>query len=287
MTRMRLGGALVGVWVMLCCAGVAQIATTTVSDTVYGAAGQAAQGTLLISWPEFTAMDGSAVAGGSTSVTLGRNGSLSVALTPNAGSEPMGSYYTVQYHLNDGTVTRENWVVPVSSATVKLSAIRSTVMPLSVAMQTVSKTYVDRAIAKAVVGSQATAIDTTNFVQAKPTGAQVVTQPVVNGAQTFQFVNALNGLRYASRFQTGSGNNGIANAFGSATGQTVIAEPTYGTNDGGPSSLPDASHLLDYRNGVQADTFVNPGHAPKWDWYTGKYAVSNFYETPADGGHFA
>ncbi|HEY0307299.1 MAG TPA: hypothetical protein VGB94_04005, partial [Acidobacteriaceae bacterium] len=107
--------------------------------------------------------------------------------------------------------------------------------------------------------------------------------------------NALNGFKYAKDFQTGDDNNGIGNAFSTPgpaviptiVGQTVVADPSYISPENGLSSYPDASHLLDYRNGVQADTFVNPGHAPKWDWYTGKYAVSNFYETPADGGHFA
>ena len=64
----------------------------------------------------------------------------------------MGSYYTAVYHLDDGTVSREYWVVPVSSGAVHLSAIRSTVLPTSVAMQTVSKAYVDTAIAAAVTG---------------------------------------------------------------------------------------------------------------------------------------
>ncbi len=145
--KMRFCWALVGVWLMLHAAGAAQIATTTVSDTVYHADGSPAQGSLLISWPQFTTMSGAAVAAGSTTVTLSSMGGLSVTLTPNAGSNPIGSYYTVLYHLDDGTVSRENWVVPVSSAPVHLTTVRSTVMPLSVAMQTVSKAYVDTAIA--------------------------------------------------------------------------------------------------------------------------------------------
>jgi hypothetical protein len=262
MMKMRWGGTLVCAWLMLCCAAVAQLAATTVSDTVYGADGRPAQGTLLISWPAFTAMDGTAVAGGSTAVTLGSKGSLRVALTPNTGSDPIGSYYTVQYHLSDGTVTRENWVVPAASTAVTLAAIRSTVMPLSVAMQTVSKTYVDRAIAQALKTTQtpaSAAIDTNAFVQAAPTGAQTVTQPVVSGTQTYQFINALNGFKYASLFQTGGGNNGIANAFGTTAGQTVMAEPIYGAADSGPASYPNQSHLIDYRLGSQRDTFTNPG----------------------------
>lgn len=147
MTRMKLCGALVSVWLMLSSAGVAQLTTTMVSDTVYHADGSPAQGSILISWPQFTTMNGAPVAAGSRTVTLSSMGGLSVALAANAGSNPIGSYYTVIYHLNDGTVSRENWVVPVSSVAVHLTAVRSTVLPLSVAMQTVSKAYVDTEIA--------------------------------------------------------------------------------------------------------------------------------------------
>src|SRR5260370_21773407 len=64
----------------------------------------------------------------------------------------MGTCYTAVYHLDDGSVSREFWVVPVSQFAVLVSAIRSTVLPTSVAMQTVSKSYVDTAIAAAVTG---------------------------------------------------------------------------------------------------------------------------------------
>ena len=67
----------------------------------------------------------------------------------------MGTYYTAVYHLDDGTVSREFWVVPVSQSPVHVSAIESTVLPTSVAMQTVSKSYVDTAIAAAVIGTSA------------------------------------------------------------------------------------------------------------------------------------
>ncbi len=73
----------------------------------------------------------------------------------------MGSYYTVVYHLDDGSVSRQYWVVPASLAAVKVSAIESTVLPTSVAMQTVSKSYVDTAIAAATTGHP---LDSTPYV---------------------------------------------------------------------------------------------------------------------------
>lgn len=66
---------------------------TTVSDTVYQADGQPAQGVLLISWPEFTTSGGQAVAAGTTTTTLGAGGSLSVQLVPNANATPANTVY--------------------------------------------------------------------------------------------------------------------------------------------------------------------------------------------------
>ncbi len=130
--------------------GYGQIALTTVADTVYSASGAPAQGSVVVSWSAFTTASGNAVAAGSSSVTLGANGALSIALAPNAGGTPTGSYYTAVFHLSDGTTSRQYWVVPAASSPVKLAGIESQVLPTSVAMQTVSKAYVDRAIAAAV-----------------------------------------------------------------------------------------------------------------------------------------
>jgi hypothetical protein len=174
---MRFFWALLCAWLVCASACVGQVTTTTVSDTVYSADGSPAQGSLLISWPQFSTMSGASIAAGSTTVTLSSGGGLSVTLAPNAGSNPIGSYYTVLYHLNDGTVTRENWVVPVSSTAVNLAAVRSTVMPTSVAMQTVSKAYVDRAVAGIPVGATAVVAGTVKLAagQTSTTLAAVAT----------------------------------------------------------------------------------------------------------------
>src|SRR5579863_1846275 len=98
--------------------------TTTVADTVYMADGTPAAGTLIISWPAFVTGSGTAIAGGSTNVTLGAGGTLSVALVPNAGATPAGVYYTVIYQLGAGQVKSESWVVPTNSP-VNLAAVRT------------------------------------------------------------------------------------------------------------------------------------------------------------------
>jgi hypothetical protein len=143
----------------------AQVATTTVQDTVYSANGTPAVGTVLVSWNSFTTMGGQTVPAGSTSATIGAGGQLTIALAPNAGATPMGSYYTAIFHLNDGTTSRQYWVVPVTvpgAGPVTIAEIKNQVLPVSVAMQTVSKQYVDDSIAAAATGFP---LDSSPYVQ--------------------------------------------------------------------------------------------------------------------------
>ncbi len=111
----------------------AAVQTTTVAGTVYRADGSVAAGTLLVSWPAFVTADGNAVAAGTTTIQIGTDGGMSVALAPNEGAAPAGTYYTAVYHLSDGTVNKEYWLVPqVPNAT--LAAIRAKVVPAAVAV---------------------------------------------------------------------------------------------------------------------------------------------------------
>ncbi len=143
-----------------------QVALTTVADTVYSANGSPAQGTVVVSWGAFTTSTGKAVAAGQTSASLGPNGALSLALAPNVGATPIGTYYTAVMHLSDGTTSRQYWVVPVSPSPVALAGIQNSVLPTSVAMQTVSKAYVDQAIAAAVTtGVAPGAVTSSAYVQ--------------------------------------------------------------------------------------------------------------------------
>ncbi len=157
--RSRRERAVVLLWWLLgaVCVGAVQMAraqvfVTAISDTVYQADGMTASGTVLVSWASFTTASGQSVPQGSTAVVLGSGGSMNVSLAPNVGSTPVGTYYTAVYHLDDGSTSREYWIVPVSATPVKLNAVRASVLPLSVAMQTVTKQYVDQAIARALTG---------------------------------------------------------------------------------------------------------------------------------------
>ncbi len=281
----------------LATSAAAQIATTQVTDTIYHADGTPAAGTVLISWPAFATASGESVPSGNTSATIAA-GVLSIQLIANAGSTPIGSYYTAVYHLDDGSVSRQYWVVPSSTAPVKISAIESTVLPTSVAMQTVSKAYVDTAIAAATSGHP---LDSTPYVlksgdtmtgplslPADPVSANQAadknyvdesiaasnggigqkvstlpsaTQVVAQPAGTQLDVNNLNGALYASQYVTGRGHNGIANAIASpdcASGCEIVAEPDYTTEQYTTASLPSETHVHDTRGGRQVDSYNNP-----------------------------
>ena len=68
-----------------------------------------------------------------------------MTLAPNAGANPQGTYYTVVYHMSDGTVEKEYSVVP-QAATATISQMRARVVPAAVAQQSVTQQYVDTSI---------------------------------------------------------------------------------------------------------------------------------------------
>lgn len=232
----------------------AQVSTTQIADTIYRADGSVATGTIIINWPAFTTSTGQAVPGGSTSAPIATGGAFTVQLAPNAGATPQGSFYTAVYHLDNGSVSREYWVVPVSQSAVTVSSVRSTVLPASVAMQTVSKSYVDTQIAAAVTGrlpggslpyiakggdtmsgpltlvgdpisaAQAadkhyvdTAVGAVNSgLTQKLSLAPLISQVISQPSGTQFQTNLMNGVEYASQYVNGFGNNGIASAAAAA-----------------------------------------------------------------------
>ncbi|MGC1782761.1 MAG: hypothetical protein WA708_09600 [Acidobacteriaceae bacterium] len=285
--------------------GRGQVATTTVQDTVYRADGTFATGTILVSWPAFVSAAGKTVAAGNLSAAIGANGQVTLNLAPNVGATPAGSYYTAVYHLDDGTVKTEYWEVPnIASTTV--AAIRTLVMPASVAVQTLTATEVNsmlgqylplaggslsgalqlpgdpqqamQAATKNYVDNAVSPLSATiaGVVSAKPTGSQTIVQP----SGTTLAANNFAGRSYASQFQTGGGNNGIANvtsssnctvnAPGGPSGCTVVVDPSYGNSEqaqgtnqvavgpGNNFKWPLNTHVHDERNGTTADYYENP-----------------------------
>lgn len=212
----------------------AQIATTTVTDTIYHADGTPATGTVILSWPAFTTSSGDVIPTGNTSATIAAGGALSVQLVPNAAATPIGTYYTVVYHLDDGSVTRQYWVVPASVTPVTVSAIESTVLPTSIAMQTVSKSYVDTAIAAAVTGHP---LDSSPFVQKtgdSMTGPLLLPADPVSAAQAADkhYVDA----------SVAAATAGMAQNAGTPP-STQYAIPAYLLSPSGGMASPGPTHL--------------------------------------------
>ena len=275
-----------------------QVTTSTISDTIYAANGSAASGSAVISWPAFTTAAGQSVPKGSLSVTLGANGTLSVGLAPNAGATPAGTYYTVVYHLGDGSTSREYWTIPESASALPLSAVRTSVLPSSVAMQTVTKQYVDQAIARAATGalpqdSSAYVLKsgdtmtgaltlpgdpvsglqaaTKNYVDAASSALQAGlgqkvslvpsgTQTVTQPAGTQLQVNNLNGQLYAKQYQSQTGNDGITNALTSSNWSSGCSDLADPTYPGRElfSYRNGRSQLIDQRGGATAEYSLNP-----------------------------
>jgi hypothetical protein len=92
-------------------------------------------------------------------VTIAPDGFVSVNLAPNLGATPAGLYYTAVYYLSDGTTNTQYWVVP-AAAQATLGQIQAQLMPAAQAVQAVSKSYVDQAIA-ALAGGTLTVSGTT------------------------------------------------------------------------------------------------------------------------------
>ena len=134
------------------CAGAQSLSTTTVQGTVYLANGATGSGTLQLSWPAFTTANNLAVAAGTLHVTVGADGFVSVNLAPNLGASPAGLFYTAVYHMSDGSVSTEYWVVP-AAAQATIAAVRAQVMPAAQAVQAVNKAYVDQAVALIRLGT--------------------------------------------------------------------------------------------------------------------------------------
>ena len=242
---------LAGMWFALMAQCALAVQTTTVADTVYLANGSVASGTVLISWPTFTTAAGQAVPSGNTSVVVGANGALNVALAPNAGAAPAGVYYTVVMHLNGGATTTEYWVVPATTTTT-LSAIRSKMMPVTRAvpigiastsglvlkagdtmqgpltlsgdpiapLQASSKNYVDAAIAsqQSLIGAAATAASS---AQTAATAAQTTASGASTTAASAQ-ATASSANATAIAAQT-TANGALPKSGGALTGKVTLS----------------------------------------------------------------
>ena len=95
---------------------------TTIQDVLFKADGTRFHGTLSISWTSFEAIDRSAIAQQTTTVTV-VNGNLQVQLVPTTSATP-AAFYTVVYN-SDGLVQfQETWAVPSSAQPLRIRDVR-------------------------------------------------------------------------------------------------------------------------------------------------------------------
>jgi hypothetical protein len=100
---------------------------THIRDKLYFANGQPATGRLTITWPAFTS-NGQTVAAGKMFVNVS-GGVLDLSLYANDTAIPSGTSYAVQYSYTTGGQSLEYWIVPTTTATVTVAAIRTTTVP--------------------------------------------------------------------------------------------------------------------------------------------------------------
>ncbi len=101
---------------------------TQIQDTLFNADGSKVEGTVMITWKSFTAVDGSTVVNSTVDVPIVQ-GLLSVGLTPNEGAVPSGTSYRANYTLNNGRRFSETWIVPISGSPVTVSDVRVSLPP--------------------------------------------------------------------------------------------------------------------------------------------------------------
>lgn len=287
----------------------AQIHTTTVQGTVYRADGTPAGGTLLLSWPAFTTPQNQAVAAGNMSAPIGADGFVSVNLTANSDALPTGSYYTAVYHLNDGTVNQEYWVIP-SAGNASIASVRAQLQPSTVAVQPISKSYLDSAIASLngswlplVGGTLSGPLNLSGDPSAANQAATkhyadqlAAAQLPLSGGTVAGPLNAkqIEGHLYADQWQSGAGrNDGIAMSLSECAtfpyACQVLAPSTYALTEpapwggydqwggsrsmwaGPPASVKDGTCMTDERLGSPQVMCVPILH-PAWD-VGGSYEV--------------
>jgi hypothetical protein len=202
---------------------------TTISDTVYQADGTVAAGTALISWPAFQTAEGNAVAAGTKTATIGAVGAFSTQLVPNVGAAPTGTYYTVVFQLDDGTVRREYWSVPTTSPAT-IAAVRTT-PGTGAANGLVSKQYVDAAVASRAADAVVVHLAGAEVIQgAKQFAAPpaVPTPTTANNAANKAYVDAAVANVGAGNFVAKAGglDDGSADAGGRSDGNKPRREPT-------------------------------------------------------------
>ena len=95
---------------------------TTIQDVLYKADGTRFNGTVTISWTSFEAIDRSAIAQQTITVTV-VNGYLQVQLVPTTTATP-AAFYTAVYNSDGHIQFQETWAVPSSTQALRVRDVR-------------------------------------------------------------------------------------------------------------------------------------------------------------------
>ena len=106
---------------VLCAFCAATPSLTRVRDTLYRADGMPLTGVVIISWPAFTASDGSTIAANSMNVPV-TNGNFRADLIPTTNAQPPATY-AVRIVSDGKDQTLETWSVPPSAGPLTIQAV--------------------------------------------------------------------------------------------------------------------------------------------------------------------
>src|SRR5438067_13513802 len=95
---------------------------TTIQDTLYKADGSRFNGSLIISWTTFEAIDHSQIMQQTATVQI-VNGNLHVVLVPTTTATPI-AFYTVAYNSDGHIQFTETWAVPSSVQPLRVRDVR-------------------------------------------------------------------------------------------------------------------------------------------------------------------
>jgi len=105
---------------MLACSAWAQ---TQIRDTLYTATGATFQGRIVVISPDMRTPSGRTVVRARTELHVS-NGVIAIDLEPNDTASPPDTHYVVQYVPRSGPSWSEHWVIPTSSAPLKVHEVR-------------------------------------------------------------------------------------------------------------------------------------------------------------------
>ena len=179
--------------------------------------------------------------------------------------------------LNDGTTETETWVIPASSTPVKIAAVRSTIVPSSVALQVASRQYVDSVVAAKAADSgvvhisgQETIAGVKQFTAAPSVPVPQLASDAANKAYVDQSVSTVGSGSFVAR--TGDAMTGPLNLPGDPTSVSALRS---GNDDGTrgtvvTSKLPLPRTYTDCINAASAllDDLTQPGWAGEYDTWS-------------------